>query len=163
MPPSDSLVFEVVLEHLYPFGRYIGKGYTLSALVLFQVVAASWYSQIDYGIEALIKQYNRFLQGKPTNWRMPVDVLSIRFEGILRDMVADYGGRVTKVGRDNSTCQALLDDLLREPRLQEVFKKEDMCLQRKVIIYETMWRMHSIFHRITEWYRQHSYFCVSCD
>lgn len=126
MPPSDSLVFEVVLEPLYPFGRYIGKGYTLSALVLFQVVAASWYSQIDYGIEALIKQYNRFLQGNPTDWRMPVDVLSIRFEGILRDMVADYGGRVTKVGRDNSTCQALLDDLLREPRLQEVFKKEDI-------------------------------------
>ena len=126
MPPSDSLVFEVVLEPLYPFGRYIGKGYTLSALVLFQVVVASWYSQIDYGIEALIKQYNRFLQGKPTDWRMPVDVLSIRFEGILRDMVADYGGRVTKVGRDNSTCQALLDDLLRELRLQEVFKKEDI-------------------------------------
>lgn len=91
-----------------------------------QVVVASWYSQIDYGVEALIKQYNRFLQGKPTDWRIPVDLLSIRFEGILRDMVADYGGHVTKVGRDNSLSQALLDSLLREPCLREIFREEDI-------------------------------------
>lgn len=91
-----------------------------------QVVVASWYSQIDYGIEALIKQYNRFLQGKPTDWRISVDLLSIRFEGILRDMVGNYGGHVTKVGRDNSLSQALLDSLLREPCLREIFREEDM-------------------------------------
>ena len=91
-----------------------------------QVVVASWYSQIDYGVEALIKQYNCFLQGKPTDWRIPVDLLSIRFEGILRDMVADYGGHVTKVGRDNSLSQALLDSLLREPCLREIFREEDI-------------------------------------
>lgn len=91
-----------------------------------QVVTATWFSQIDYGIEALIKQYNLFLQGKPTDWRLPVDILSIRFEGILRDMVGDYGGCVTKVGRDNSISQALLDDLLREPCLLKIFKKEDI-------------------------------------
>lgn len=91
-----------------------------------QVVTATWFSQIDYGVEALIKQYNRFLQGKPTDWRLPVDILSIRFEGILRNMVADYGGCVAKIGRDNSTSQALLDDLLREPCLLQIFEKEDI-------------------------------------
>ena len=91
-----------------------------------QVVTVSWYSQIDYGIEALIKQYNRFLQGKPTDWRIPVDVLSIRFEGILRDMVGNYGGHVTKVGRDNSLSQVLLDSLLREPCLREIFREDDI-------------------------------------
>ncbi len=90
-----------------------------------QVVVASWFSQIDYGIEALIKQYNRFVKGKPTDWRLPIDILSIRFEGILRDMVGDYGGRITKV-RDNGTSHALLDDLLREPCLQEMFRVEDI-------------------------------------
>lgn len=91
-----------------------------------QVVIGSWYSQLDYGIEALIKQYNRFLQGKPTDWRISVDLLSIRFEGILRDMVGNYGGHVTKVGRDNSLSQVLLDSLLREPCLREIFREEDM-------------------------------------
>ena len=90
-----------------------------------QVVVASWFSQIDYGIEALIKQYKLFLEGKSTDWRLPIDVLSIRFEGILRDMVGDYGGRITKV-RNNGTSQALLDDLLREPCLQEMFGIEDI-------------------------------------
>ena len=89
------------------------------------VVTSTWFSQIDYGIEALIKQYNRFLQGKRTDWRLPVDVLSIRFEGILRDMVGDCGGRVTKVGRD-STSQVLLDDLLGEPCLKDAFRTEDI-------------------------------------
>lgn len=91
-----------------------------------QVVVATWYSQIDYGVEALIKQYNRYLRGKPTDWRIPVDLLSIRFEGILRDMVGNYGGHVTKVGRDNSFSQALLDSLLREPCLREMFREEDI-------------------------------------
>ena len=91
-----------------------------------QVVLTPWYSQIDYGIEALINQYNRLLQGKTMDWRIPVDTLSIRFEGILRDIVGDYGGRVIKVGRDKSTSQVLLDDLLREPCLLEVFRKEDI-------------------------------------
>jgi len=80
----------------------------------------------NWNILDLIKQYNRFLQGKPTDWRLPVDILSIRFEGILRDMVGDYGGCVTKVGRDNSISQALLDDLLREPCLLQIFRKEDI-------------------------------------
>lgn len=101
-------------------------GIQLEYTRLGQVVTATWFSQIDYGVDALIKQYNCFLQGKPTDWRLPVDILSIRFEGILRDMVGDYGGCVTKVGRDNSTSQALLDDLLREPCLLQIFKKEDI-------------------------------------
>lgn len=91
-----------------------------------QVVAASWFLQIDYGIEALMKQYQRFEQGKTTDWRIPIDVLSVRFEGILRDMVGIYGGSVTRVGRDNSSSQVLLEGLLKEARQQGVFREEDI-------------------------------------
>lgn len=91
-----------------------------------QVVVASWFSQIDYGLKALIKQYQRFLQGKTTDWRIPIDVLSVRFEGILRDMVGDYGGHVTRVGSDYNTSQVLLDALLKEAREQKVFSIDDI-------------------------------------
>ena len=107
------------------FLRHTCFGIPIEYARLNQVVVASWFSQIDYGIEALIKQYKRLLEGKSTDWRWPVDVLSIRFEGILRDMAGDYGGRITKV-RDNGTSQALLDDLLREPCLQDMFRVEDI-------------------------------------
>lgn len=90
------------------------------------VVLSSWFSQVDYGLESLMKQYQRFLQGKTTDWRMPIDVLSIRFEGIIRDIVANYVGTITKVGKDNSTSMALLESLLREPCLREAFKAEDI-------------------------------------
>ena len=91
-----------------------------------KVVTASWFSQIDYGLEDLIKQYQRFIQGKTTDWRLPTDVLSLRFEGILRDMIGDYGGSVTKVGRDNSTSLVLLDALLIEALEHGVFRIEDI-------------------------------------
>jgi len=91
-----------------------------------QVVVASWFSQIDYGLKAQIKQYQRFLQGKNSDWRIPIDMLSVRFEGILRDMVGDYGGHVTKVESDCSTSQVLLDALLKEAYEQKVFSIEDI-------------------------------------
>lgn len=91
-----------------------------------QVVTTTWFSQIDYGMEALVKQYKRFIQGKTPDWRIPIDLLSIRFEGILRDMVGLCGGHVTKVGKGRNTSQTLLDSLLREPCLKEAFRAEDI-------------------------------------
>ncbi len=41
-------------------------------------------------------------------------------------MVGDYGGHVTKVGRDYSTSQVLLDALLKEASETEVFSVEDI-------------------------------------
>lgn len=90
------------------------------------VVSASWFSQVDYGLESLMKQYQRFIRGKTTDWRMPIDILAIRFEGIIRDIVADYGGKIIKVGKDNSTSMALLESLLKEPCLCEAFRIEDI-------------------------------------
>lgn len=93
-----------------------------------EVVSASWFSQIDYAIKALIQQYQKTLDNKPTDWRIPVEVMSIRFEGILRNIVDDQGGMTTKVGRGGNTSVALLDDLLREPCLLNVFTEDDIDL-----------------------------------
>lgn len=91
-----------------------------------EVVTVSWFSQIDYAIKALIQQYQRVLNNKPTDWRIPVEVLSIRFEGILRTIVADQGGKTIKIDRNGNTSEALLDSLLREPCLLKVYTEEDI-------------------------------------
>ena len=91
-----------------------------------EVVTASWFSQIDYAIKSLIQQYQCILNNKPTDWRIPIEVLSIRFEGILRTIVADQGGKTTKIDRKGNTSEALLDSLLREPCLLKVFAEEDI-------------------------------------
>lgn len=89
------------------------------------VVVASWFSQIDYAVKALIKQYQRALDKKSTDWRIPIEVLSIRFEGFLRKIVENQGGQTIKTGRNGNTSEALLDDLLREPCLLNVFTEDD--------------------------------------
>ena len=91
-----------------------------------EVATASWFSQIDYAIKALLQQYQHTLDNKPTDWRLPIEVLSIRFEGILRSIVAYQGGQTTNIGRGGNTTEALLDKLLREPCLLQVFAKEDI-------------------------------------
>ena len=91
-----------------------------------EVVTASWFSQIDYALKALCQQYQRTLDQNTTDWRIPVDELAIRFEGILRSIVADQGGTITKIDGRGNTCEALLDDLLREPCLLKVFAEEDI-------------------------------------
>lgn len=90
------------------------------------VVTASWFSQIDYAIKALIQQYQRTLDKKPTDWRIPIEVLSIRFEGILRCIVDDLGGQTIKTGSNGNTSEVLLDDLLRAPCLLTVFREDDI-------------------------------------
>ena len=90
------------------------------------VVTASWFSQIDYAVKALIQQYQRTIDKKPTDWRIPIEVLSIRFEGILRCIVNDQGGQTIKTGRNGNTSEALLDDLLRAPCLLNVFTEDDV-------------------------------------
>ena len=91
-----------------------------------EVVTASWFSQIDYAIESLIHQYARAISNKPTDWRIPIEVLSIRFEGILRTIVSDQGGKTIKTDRNGNTSEALLDSLLREPCLLKIFTEEDI-------------------------------------
>lgn len=91
-----------------------------------EVVTASWFSQIDYAVKALIQQYQRALNNRPTDWRIPIEVLSIRFEGILRTIVADQGGKTINIERNGNTKEALLDSLLREPCLLNVFAEEDI-------------------------------------
>lgn len=97
------------------------------------MVACSWLSQVDYAIKVLIQQYQRVIDNKPTDWRIPIDVLSIRFEGILRSIVNYQGGKTTRIDRNGDTSEALLDCLLREPCLLEVFSDDDIDLFEYVL------------------------------
>lgn len=86
----------------------------------------SWFGQIDYALKDLFRQYKRVIAGKSADWRIPIDILPAKFEGILRDIVGSEGGQVNKVGRNQELSAALLDDLLRDPVLKRVFSEEDI-------------------------------------
>lgn len=87
---------------------------------------SSWFSQIDFALKELFCQYKRAISGKPTDWRIPIDVLPAKFEGMLRDIVGTEGGQVYKVGKNQELSVALLDNLLRDPVLKRTFSDEDI-------------------------------------
>lgn len=87
-----------------------------------------WFEQIDYALKDLFKQMNLFLKQKGVDWRPCIDVLPAKFEGILREMIRIQGGRITKLGKDGKTSDALLDDLLRDKTFFSIFDKDDLNL-----------------------------------
>ncbi len=90
------------------------------------VFYCSWFSQVDFALKDLFRQYKRVIAGKPADWRIPVDILPAKFEGMLRDIVSTEGGQIEKVGKNQELSAALLDDLLRDPVLKRVFSEEDI-------------------------------------
>lgn len=91
-----------------------------------EIKTSSWFSQIDYAIKALIQQYHRYTQNKNTDWRIPIDTLSIRFEGFLRGIVGELNGQTKKIDRNNNTPEILLDGLLRDQCLLQIFTEDDI-------------------------------------
>ena len=90
-------------------------------------IVYSWFDQIDYAIKDLFKQIDNELKGKKTDWRLVIDVLPSKFEGILRDMISLKGGQTTKL-KNGETTEMLLDDLLREPTFMKIFDIDDKNL-----------------------------------
>lgn len=88
----------------------------------------TWFSLIDIGLENFFNQCNLFLRRKTTDWRFTIDFLTLKFEGLLRDIVGLTNGVITKVEKNGDTSELLLDDLLRSKSLEIVFNRDDLNL-----------------------------------
>lgn len=87
-----------------------------------------WFGQIDYAFQDFFKQMKLFVQGKKVDWRLSIDVLPAKFEGILRDMIGIHGGSITKLGKNGRTEDLLLEDLLKDKSFLEIFNEDDRNL-----------------------------------
>lgn len=94
------------------------------------VIEYTWLSCVDYALRDFINQSKRYIVLKKTDWRFATDSLSLKFEGILRDMLAIYCGSTTKrqKNEEKGYSEMLLDDILRDPRLKDVFSQDDINL-----------------------------------
>jgi hypothetical protein len=93
-----------------------------------QDISYTWFSMIDIGLKSLFEQCKLLLKNKEPDWRFSIDFLSLKFEGILRDMVGLIGGVITKVDDKGNTTDMLLDDLLRSDSINKIFNKDDINL-----------------------------------
>jgi hypothetical protein len=92
-----------------------------------QEFSYTWFTMIDIGLQSFCNQCNLLLKNKQPDWRISIDFLSLKFEGILRGIVDLSGGVITEVDKGN-TKDLLLDDLLKSPQIDNVFNKDDINL-----------------------------------
>lgn len=87
----------------------------------------NWFSLIDIGLKSFFDQYNLLLKNKEPDWRFTIDFLSLKFEGILRDILMLLGDSTTKL-KDGNTREMLFDELLRIDKLKKCFTQDDLNL-----------------------------------
>jgi len=93
-----------------------------------QDLSYTWFEMIDIGLKSFFEQYYFLLKNKQPDWRFSIDFLSLKFEGIFRDIVGLAGGIITKIDDKGDTKDLLLDDLLRSDFINKIFNKDDLNL-----------------------------------
>jgi len=88
----------------------------------------TWFQMVDTGIKSFFEQCRLIIKNKQPNWSITLDVLSLKFEGILRDIVGLLSGVITKIDKNGNTTDYLLDDLLRSEVIKQVFTQDDINL-----------------------------------
>ena len=68
------------------------------------------------------------MRSQDADWRFTIEFLSLKFEGILRDIVSLSGENIVKQNRKGEIESCLLDDLLRTDIIQHTFDEEDIML-----------------------------------
>lgn len=87
-------------------------------------ITYTWFEQIDFAIKDFFKQLGKLQLGKTLDWRVVIDVLPSKFEGILRDMISLSGGVTTKK-KDETTEEITLEALFDTPTFLELFDIDD--------------------------------------
>lgn len=75
-------------------------------------VSYTWLSIVDIGFENFFVQFRRLQNGKVADWRICIDVLALKFEGIFREMLAINGATITKY-KDGNTSLITLEQMIR--------------------------------------------------
>lgn len=102
-------------------------GISLYANRINSKITYTWFEQIDFAIKDFFKQLGKLQLGKTPDWRLVIDVLPSKFEGILRDMISLSGGVTTKK-KDETTEEITLEALFDTPTFLELFDIDDKNL-----------------------------------
>lgn len=91
---------------------------------------STYLERVDIGIKEFLHQNELLMDNQPTDWRFCTTFLTTQFEGLLRDIVHRLGGAITKSKRGTDTELVLLEGLLNDDHLKEVFDSNDLLLFR---------------------------------
>lgn len=94
------------------------------------ILKYTWLSLVDAGLAEFFKQFKKEINNKQSDWRITIDFLAPKFEAILRDIVENAGGEVTRVKDNGDTELKPLEELLSSTVISEIFNADDLLLFR---------------------------------
>jgi len=107
---------------------FFGQELTIKR-ISYNEISYTWMSQIDFALKSFFNQCKLQIKGKTTDWRTTIDILSLRFEGFLRDIInISSGGSTVKINSSGDTSEMMLDDLLRSDTFSQIFNEDDKNL-----------------------------------
>lgn len=94
----------------------------------------SWIELLGPGLFDVLSQLESQIYDKEfkPNFILGIDSLSIKIEGLIRDLARLSGKTVTKIKEGEST-EMNLEELLREEEIKKLFNEEDMLLWRYLL------------------------------
>lgn len=72
----------------------------------------TWLSMIDIALESFFEQCNKIRKGIVPDWRICIDILAIKFEGIFREILESNGANLT-ILENGDTKVVTLENMIR--------------------------------------------------
>ncbi|XZF14857.1 DUF4209 domain-containing protein [Chitinophagaceae bacterium MMS25-I14] len=121
----EKITYKTVLDYIYKHA-WLGQ-----ELVNYdsggELIKYSWISLIApsileyfFQMESALKSHN------PPNWILPIDSLTLKFEGALRDFVRLLGVSTTITGKGNILREKYIEELLTDPEITKRFNENDL-------------------------------------
>lgn len=94
----------------------------------------SWVELLSPGLFDVLSQLEAQIHDKnfKPNFTLSIDSLSIKIEGIIRDLARLSGKTVTKI-KEGESSEMNLEELLREEEIKKLFTEEDILLWRYLL------------------------------
>lgn len=124
---QKSLTFDILRDQLLK----LGFDYKIAKTFNGNICGSTYFEQIDIGLKEFLHQNEQLMNNQPTDWRFCTTFLTTQFEGLLRDIVQRLGGVTTKSKRGTDTELILLEGLLKDEHLKQVFDDDDFFLFRE--------------------------------
>lgn len=122
-----TLTYEILSDYLLK----LGFAHKIEKTFNGNTYGSTYLERVNIGLKEFLHQNELLMNNQPTDWRFCTTFLTTQFEGLLRDIILRLGGITTKSKRGTDTELILLEGLLNDECLKQVFDGNDLLLFRQ--------------------------------
>ena len=125
---EGTLSYEILREAMTErgFGQELNK-YDADG----KTIGTTYFERVDIGIRDFLELLPKHIVGEVVDWRYCITFLTTQFEGLLRDVLYKNGIPVDRTRGDGNTELILLEGLLNDEQIMELFSENDLMLFRQ--------------------------------